>query len=123
MLGGSLGLLKPYYVYAFNNLSPNEVELEAIKYEPENEERFLNKNSIYGSAGLFYGIGKTKLMPGFHGKFIFHFDWGKYDDVIREIQIGFSIDAYFKKVPIMVIENNQQFYPQFFGGVALGKRR
>lgn len=120
LIGGSIGLLKPYYIYLEGS---SDAPSQAIKYSEENELQFLDKNSINGSAGLIYGIEKTKIMPGLHGKLILHFDWARHDEALKEIQIGFSLDAYLKKVPIMVIETNRQFFPQVFAGLAFGRRR
>jgi hypothetical protein len=123
LIGPSLGFLKPYYLYIKYKTSGSENYFtRAEKYTPGNAA-FLDVYSIYGAAGFFHGIGETKIMPGVHGKLGFHFDWARDDDAIKEIELGIALDAYLKKVPIMIIAGNQQLFPTLYGGIQFGRRK
>lgn len=121
--GFSLGILKPYYL----NLNKIEItgrqQIVAEKYTPENADVFLDINRIYGSASFFKGIDEITVLPGLHGKAGAHFSVGAFDEYVRAVEVGVMIDVYFKRVPIMVIENNLPFFINAYGTVQIGKRR
>ena len=124
VLGGlSLGLLKPYYL---NVLYPtdnsNNFEIKAIRYTPETADKFLDWFSIYGGAGFIYGLDQIKFIPGIHLKSGFAFDWAQSDDAIKSLEVGATFDAYYKKVPIMILDNNAQFYPNIYLSLQFGKK-
>lgn len=124
VIGGlSLGLLKPYYLdllYPVDNSTTYRIVSE--RYSEENAARFLDWFSIYGGSGFGYGLGEIKFIPGAHIKTGLAFDWASYDDFIKTLEVGIIFDAYYKRIPIMVIENNQQFYPNLYVSLQFGKK-
>jgi len=124
ILGGfSLGLLKPYYL---NVLYPtdnsNNYEIKAIRYTPETAGKFLDWFSIYGGAGFIYGLDQIKFIPGIHLKSGIAFDWAQNEDAIKSLEVGASLDAYYKEVPIMILDNNAQLYPNLYLSLQFGKK-
>lgn len=124
LVGGlSLGLLKPYYLdllYPVDNSTTYRIVSEG--YSAENADKFLDWFSIYGGSGFGYGWGELKFIPGLHLKSGLTFDWASYDDFIKTLEVGMILDAYYKKIPIMIIENNQQFYPNLYVSLQFGKK-
>jgi hypothetical protein len=124
LLGGiSLGFLKPYYL---NALYPSDVnndyEIVAIRYTPETAAKFLDWFSIYGASGVFYGFDHLSIVPGAHFKGGFNFDWANDEQSIKALEVGVTLDAYYKKVPIMILEENTMFYPKLYLSIQFGKK-
>ena len=126
--GATLGLLKPYHLEL---RSGNESGATTIstKYSEESHNRFLDlivgQKYIQGASGWTKGLGELSILPGAHGKFAVHFDWGAYDEYLKSIEAGFMVDVFSKKAPIMVeldnVENNQLFINLFLH-LQFGKR-
>ena len=124
VLGGlSLGFLKPYYL---NVLYPadnsNTYEIRAIRYSEETADKFLDWFSIYGGAGFTYGFNQISIIPGIHVKSGLNFDWAQNEDAIKALEVGIMFDAYYKKIPLMVTENNSQFIPNLYLSLEFGKK-
>ncbi|MBA3647957.1 MAG: hypothetical protein H0W62_05310 [Chitinophagales bacterium] len=121
--GLSLGLLKPYYLdllYPVDNTTSYRIETQ--KYTSETADKFLDWFSIYGGAGFAYGLGEIKVIPGLHFKSGLTFDWATYDDFVKTLEVGVSLEAYYKRIPVMVIKKNAQFYPNVYLSVQFGKK-
>ena len=52
----------------------------------------------------------------------FAFDWAQSDDAIKSLEVGATLDAYYKKVPIMILENNALLYPNIYLSLQFGKK-
>jgi hypothetical protein len=124
VIGGlSLGMLKPYYLdllYPVDNTTTYRIVSE--RYSPENASKFLDWFSIYGGSGFVYGIGEMKFIPGLHLKTGLNFDWATYDDFLKALEVGIIFDAYYKKIPIMIIDDNAQFFPNLYLSLQFGKK-
>lgn len=124
MGGISLGILKPYYLdiaYSADDIYYDYVVSESYS---QAGPIFLNKDNIYGSSGFTYGLSQISIIPGVHLKAGLNFDWAKYDDNIKALEVGVEVDTYYKKVPIMVSDAaNQQIIPELYVSIELGKRR
>lgn len=139
--GPSLGMLKPYYlkIIRYSDTGPNPGRVSDEKFSEDNTNVFLNTNNIYGSAGFGKGLGEISFMPGIHAKIAVHFDWGAFDEFVKAVEAGIMVDAYYKKVPILIDDadlsafptpeiiepqnvQNRPFYINFFVNLQLGKR-
>lgn len=123
-LGGlSLGFLKPYYLnLVYPTDTPNRFELRPERYTEENAAKYLDWFSISGASPFRYGFSEIEPVPGAFGRIGLHFDWAAVDEFITALEIGLTLDAYYKRIPIMILETNR---PYFFGGyinLKLGKR-
>jgi len=124
--GFSLGLLKPYYLEVFFTQNDNQKLPVSIKYSEENRDRFLDQLLIFGASKWTKGFSEISLIPGVNAKVAAHFDWGAYDEYVKALEVGLMIDAFYKKVPIMVeTENlsNQFIFLNVFVNLQLGARR
>lgn len=120
--GFSLGILKPYYL-DLNRLEPSGGSVAVTeKYSEENADLFLDVSRIQGAASFFKGIDEISILPGLHGKFGAHFSVGAFEQYVRALELGVMVDLYFKRVPIMIIENNQPVFVNLYATIQMGKR-
>lgn len=124
--GITLGLLKPYHLkIKYPSLEVGQFEIRNEAYSEENHDKFIDYEDIYGGASFFDGIGQTSITVGAHAKISGHFALGAYDKYVRAINIGFMIDAYPTKVPILVERaeiSNQRIFLNMFISFQFGKR-
>lgn len=122
LAGVSLGILKPYYIQVLYPIDNTYYTLRSIHYTEENRDKFLDWTTIYGGAGFFQGTNQLSLIPGVNAKIGLVFDWANYDEFIKALEVGTMFNAYYKPVPIMVVEKNQQLFPNVYAAIRFGKR-
>ncbi|MCB0580693.1 MAG: hypothetical protein KDD10_15450 [Phaeodactylibacter sp.] len=128
--GPSLGLLKPYYLELVRSESDpfQDFTIRSEKFSDANAATFLDISRIYGSSGFSKGLGEISAIPGLHGKFAVHFDWGAFDEFVKAIEAGVMVDAYFQRVPLMVesslteLPENKSIFINLYINLQLGKR-
>ncbi len=121
-VGPTLGLLKPYYLEL--RAGDGRVSV-STKYSEETADRFLDIWQIHGASGWTRGLGELSILPGAHGKFAVHFDWGAFDEYVKSLEAGIMVDAFARKAPIMVeLDNveNRQLFINLFLHLQFGKR-
>lgn len=125
-IGPTIGFLKPYYLeLPVQNDQFGGYSTVSEKYSEETADRFLNTNLITGSSGIAKGMGELKPVPGIHAQFAFHFDWGAFDEVVKALEAGIILDAFPRKVPILVeLENveNTPIFLNLYVNLQFGKR-
>lgn len=122
--GPSLGLLKPYYLalrYTADGASSSRILHE--RYSEANAGTFLDNTRIQGASAFTRGLGELGFRPGANASIALHLDWGAFDDFIKALEIGIMADAFAQKVPILVSEQNDRLFLNFFLNLQLGKRR
>lgn len=119
--GASLGILKPYYLNLCYG-SPTFCEPREEKYSEENSDVFLDQNVILGRARPTIGWQESKIIPGIRSSLSINVDYAVFDDYIQAIEAGIFINAYYKRVPLMLVNTNQFIHPNVFVRVALGRR-
>ena len=102
--GFSLGLLRPYYIQIDEGNETRE-----IKYSVQDSSKFVDQSIIRGGGGLGKGWGEMKMRPGAFAKGAIRFDWGRYNEMVYGIEIGMSVEAYAKKIPILLFAKDKQF--------------
>lgn len=121
-IGPNLGLLKPYYIEYRTGDAPKPTD--EIKYSEANHKIFLDKEKITGSSSFTKGLNEIKIQPAVHAKLGLHLDWGAFDEYVRALEVGFTADYYFKKVPILVDKaQNRSIFVNFYANLQLGKRK
>jgi hypothetical protein len=123
--GVNLGILKPYFIEVKQINEYDQPYIKEIKYSEENKNIFLNENLIYGKASFFNGFGDLSLVPGIHINAAMHYAFKAYEKPLFAVETGFMIDAFIKRVPIMVetssFKNNSIFINVYIS-VQLGRR-
>jgi hypothetical protein len=64
-----------------------------------------------------------KLKPGAFVKTGLRFDFGRYNEVVSGIEIGVSAEYYASEIPIMLYQNDQQFFFQGHIAFMFGRRK
>jgi len=117
--GFSLGFAKPVYL---NILYPTAFEREyqvvVERYDPE--RHYID--NIYGRASLTNGFSQIKAYPGGYGKLGVSFEYGTYSDNLKLIEVGMTVDAYAKEIPVMAYANNNQVFFNFYINLLYGKK-
>lgn len=107
-VGPSLGLLVPYYIrynYGSQTVQAQDVRTEA--YDPVKHRLW---ERIQGNANVFTGLGEASVNPGFHVKGGLSFEYGRYQENIAGIEVGFMFEQYLNK---LVMIPNADKYSQF----------
>jgi hypothetical protein len=119
--GVSVGLLKPYYL---NVQDPETGQSRQIKYGMDTayDALFLNRQRIIGGAGFGKGWSELSVVPGLHAKTGLRFDWAKFNDVVSALEVGVNAEYYTKEIPIMVTQENKQFFFNAYLSLQFGKR-
>ena len=119
--GFSLGLLKPYYL-DFRNNSDVGPQLRHEGYSAANAANFLNNDSIEGASPIRYGLNKMQPVPGLSLRAGLNFDWGTKDAIVKSLEAGVVLDAYYKQLPLLVNNHNRFYQIGFYLSFHLGKR-
>lgn len=116
--GLAFGFAKPIYLIVYNNQTTESEDVLIKQYKPGE----VVLNDIIGKASFSYGATKMKFYPGIYAKCGATFEWGVYDDAIREIELGVMSNLFFKKVPIMAYNPAQRAYVSFYLTFMIGKQ-
>ena len=119
--GLTVGLERPYYVRIVDNTAPDGTR--EIKYTTEDSAIFLAPNNILSGTGLRKGWGEMKVVPGVHAKAALRFDYGRFNETVAAIEIGLNIEAYSRKVQIMLLNPSQQVFFNGYISLLFGKRK
>lgn len=120
--GFSLGMIRPYYldlIYRDNGGRPNII---AEKYSQANSLKFLSPQEVDGPSGAAYGWDELDVAPGLFLKAGLLIDWGAFDSILKDIEVGIAADFYFKKIPLMIFEENTPIFVNLYLNVHLGHR-
>ena len=115
--GFSAGLLKPYYLQI-----DGSGEQQDIKYN-NNDSIFLNSSFINGSSGFGKGFNEMEFVPGAFAKIGMRFDYGRYNELVSAIEVGLNVEAYSKKMPIMLLNKEKQLFFHAYAAIVFGKRK
>jgi hypothetical protein len=128
--GLSIGFAKPVYLYIANYTTVGDqlyYDITTEKYDPD--IHFPWRTSIpsrdidiYGKAPIYKGFGEIRPYPGGYMKFGFNFEYGSYNQSIKAIEVGATIDAFPKAVPIMAFNDPLHFFVNVYVSLTLGKR-
>jgi hypothetical protein len=123
-VGASLGLLKPYYL-RLSRLEDNGFTdyVSTERYSEDNADLFLDDSKIIGPASFFKGFDKLSIIPGIHARVGAHFSMGAFDQYVKAFEIGFMIDGFVRRVPIMIIDNNTPVFINGYLSFQIGKRK
>jgi hypothetical protein len=118
--GITAGMLKPYYLEIQN---PSNGARQSIRYTPANENLFLDPTIILGKSGLGMGLGEIKFVPGAHVRTALRFDYGRYNEVLSAIEIGVNAEFYSQKMPIVLLNKENNFFFNAYAAITFGKRK
>lgn len=121
--GATVGILKPYYLH-LSRLEPDGFTdyVSTEKYSEENRHLFLDDTKIVGPASFFKGFDEISLIPGVNARVGAHFSLGAFDQYVKAFEMGIMVDAFVRRVPIMIIENNSPVFINGYLSFQIGKR-
>jgi len=115
--GLSLGLLRPYELQVEKN-----GEYVYVRYESDDSLLF-KTGTVIGGPGFSRGWNHLKLNPGLYVKPGLRFDFGRYNDLVKAIEVGLAAEFYSKKVPQVFDNKQKQFFFSAYFAFLLGKRK
>lgn len=121
--GLTLGILQPYYIkVATLNEDTGLPELKEIKYGNGDDDLFLDNIRIFGRAPIFKGLFESTFVPGLHFQGALHFDYGKYDEFIKALEVGLMANVFTQPIQLMINQPKRPYSLNFFLSLQFGKR-
>lgn len=117
-VGGGLvaGLLRPYYVQVLHGNS-----IDYIKYNSADSIEFMSKP--IGGPSFGKGWSDITVAPGVYAKAALRFDYGRFNEIISALEVGVTGEYYTKKIPLMVYNEQKQFFFGAYVSLLFGKRK
>ncbi len=110
--GATLMFAKPIYY---------KIIVDAYSYEEQKFDVTLHQPvEILGKASFFKGFDEIKLYPGLYTRGGFDFEYSNNDRLTHALEIGVSLHAFAKTIPIMATEDNRQIFPAIFVSYRIG---
>lgn len=134
MVGPSLGLIKPYYLFIGNPQYDEFKGREVYVYADEKyDENVLPENNHYlnmerdwvvkGPSGLSKGMSELNPLPGGYVKFGLNFEFANFYDQVRMVEIGGVLDLYAGEIPVMIITKNKPYNVSLYLNIYFGSRK
>jgi len=114
--GPALSVYKPIYYKVIYPVSLTEFLIREEKFNSS----IADPQEIWGRAAFTKGFNEIKVMPGIYAKTGFNFEYSKEDKVIHAIEVGASLSAYWKEIPIMASTDNQSVFLSLFVSYRFG---
>jgi hypothetical protein len=114
--GPVLAIYKPVYYRIMRPLTSNLFEIVEEKFDVNIHQPY----DIYSRASFTKGLGETKVLPGLFAKGGFNFEYSKEDKIIHAIEIGATLSAFPKKIPIMATTDNKAIFFSLFVSYRFG---
>ncbi len=117
--GSSLGLLKPVYL----NIIREDLTRPGYVFSVEKFDPTIHTiDLIYGRANFFRGFDELKPYPGLYVKTGFSLEHGKYNEDVKIVEAGITIDVYGQRLPIMALTRNYQVFFNFYINILYGRK-
>lgn len=115
-VGPSIGLVAPYFIeYALNR-----VETVVEQYNPAvHQSRF----NILGTGRLLEGVGQSELALGGMAKAALYFEFGVFKSNATGLEVGYQVEGFQKKIPLILREQNRQFFQSAYFTLFFGFRK
>jgi hypothetical protein len=120
--GLSAGLLKPYYLDVSKASGGGRYD---VKYNNDDStyQIFTRTSDINGASGFTKGFNEMKFVPGVFAKTALRFDYGRFNEVVSAIEVGVNVEWYSKKMPIMLLNEENQLFLNVYAAIVFGKRK
>lgn len=114
--GPALAVYKPIYYKVIYPVSLTEYFIKEEKFNTN----IAIPQDIWGRASFTKGLRETKVMPGIYVKSGFSFEYSKEDKVIHAVEVGTTLSAYLKEIPIMASNDNKSIFFSLFVSYRFG---
>ena len=115
--GGGLiaAFLKPYFV---------DVEDSARNRSRQRYPEIVDKNYFeLGAAGFTVGWNAVKIRPGAYVKAAMRFDYGRLNETVTAIEVGFGAEIYSTKMSQIIYSPEKQVFYNAYVSLLLGRRK
>jgi hypothetical protein len=117
--GLSLSVTKPVYLVILKYVSdPYSYVKAEERYDPDVHY----PEFIYGNGNYFKGFNELGFFPGIHAKAGLNFEYSSYREEVRAVEVGLSLDAYPRAVPVMAFNKANYFMLSMFINYQIGAR-
>ncbi|MBI4932165.1 MAG: hypothetical protein HY841_15510 [Bacteroidetes bacterium] len=122
LVGHSIALAKPVYLNIWHQdlVNPPFGNITTERYDPTNPLH--TPNYIIGRAGYFHGFSEMNFFPGGFFKLGLSFEHSNLDDDIKLLELGMTVDAFYKTIPIMANAKNNQVFVNVYLNIMFGKK-
>lgn len=114
--GPVFALYKPIYYKILYPISSYEFKIVEEKLDVNVHPPY----DVYSKAPFTKGLNETKILPGIFAKMGFNFEYSKEEKIIHAIEVGMSLNAFPKKIPIMATTDNKAIYFSLFVSYRFG---
>lgn len=122
MGGVSLGLIKPYYLDLIYRADNGMLSVRPEAFNEDNQSKFLNPLDVDGASGFQHGWNDINLTVGGYAKAGIVLDWGAWDSFVKSMELGVSVDFFFRKIPIMIANKSTPVFINLYANFYIGKR-
>lgn len=116
--GLSLGLLKPYYIESVKNAGNNLYVTQSKVYDSDS----VQYEEIFGESDFVNGLNEIKPIFGANLRFNVLLDFSNDSHFFRALSSGLKFDYFTKKIPIMDIGDDKQYFMSLYLGFLLGSK-
>jgi hypothetical protein len=114
--GPVLAVYKPIYYKVIYPVSLTEFYIKEEKFNTN----IAVPQDIWGRASFTKGMNEIKVMPGLYAKSGFSFEYSKEDKVLHAVEVGATLSAYLKEIPIMASTDNKSIFFSLFVSYRFG---
>jgi hypothetical protein len=114
--GPVLAVYKPIYYKVIYPVSLTEFYIKEEKFNTN----IAVPQDIWGRASFTKGMNEIKVMPGLYAKSGFSFEYSKEDKVLHAVEVGATLSAYLKEIPIMASSDNKSIFFSLFVSYRFG---
>ena len=112
-------MLKPVYLQIIHPTTKiYEVVFTTERYDP----LIHFPDNIYGRSSYLKGIEQTKLQPGGYAKFAFSFEYASWQEEVKALEVGASLDLFAAPVPIMAFNKANRAFINLYINLHFGKK-
>ncbi|WP_242926062.1 hypothetical protein [Pontibacter vulgaris] len=119
-VGPSLGFLVPYYIRYNYGSRTSDSDVRTEQYDPIQHRDI---ELIEGSANVFTGLGEAKVNFGLHAKAGLSFEYGRYNESITGMEVGFMVEKYTKKLNMIPQAENYSTFASVYLNLYYGRRK
>lgn len=114
--GPVLAVYKPIYYKVIYPTSLTEFYIREEKFNTN----IAIPQDIWGRASFTKGLNEIRVMPGLYAKSGFSFEYSKEDKVLHAVEVGATLSAYLKEIPIMASSDNKSIFFSLFVSYRFG---
>ncbi|HVU96207.1 MAG TPA: hypothetical protein VHE34_13345 [Puia sp.] len=117
--GGTLGMLKPYYLDVQNQVT-------GASFRKTYDQMVADTASgdvITGASGFTVGWGNLTIKPAVNARQAMRFDYGRLNQSVAAIEVGLTEEFYFSKIPLVYLVNQRRFFFNAYVAILFGNRK